>query len=62
VKKLVQVLRMEAGKDLVLELGGNDVFIILKMPTWKNSLGCCGRMNNNGQCCVAPNGSLQWKQ
>ncbi len=48
----------EAGKYLkkvVLELGGNDVFIILEDADLKKTVewAVVGRMNNNGQCCVA---------
>jgi succinate-semialdehyde dehydrogenase / glutarate-semialdehyde dehydrogenase len=48
----------QAGKNLkksVLELGGSDVFIVLedahidKAVEW----GVVGRINNNGECCVA---------
>jgi succinate-semialdehyde dehydrogenase/glutarate-semialdehyde dehydrogenase len=49
---------MEAGKHLkkvVLELGGNDVFIILEDAEMEKTVewAVVGRMNNNGQCCVA---------
>jgi succinate-semialdehyde dehydrogenase/glutarate-semialdehyde dehydrogenase len=49
---------MEAGKNLkkvVLELGGNDVFIILDDADMEKTVewAVVGRMNNNGQCCVA---------
>ncbi len=49
---------MEAGKHLkkvVLELGGNDVFIILEDANMEKTVewAVVGRMNNNGQCCVA---------
>ncbi len=49
---------MEAGKHLkkvVLELGGNDVFIILEDADIEKTVewAVVGRMNNNGQCCVA---------
>jgi succinate-semialdehyde dehydrogenase/glutarate-semialdehyde dehydrogenase len=49
---------MEAGKHLkkvVLELGGNDVFIILEDAEIEKTVewAVVGRMNNNGQCCVA---------
>lgn len=49
---------MEAGKHLkkvVLELGGNDVFIILEDADMEKTVewAVVGRMNNNGQCCVA---------
>ena len=48
----------EAGKHLkkvVLELGGNDVFIILEDAAMEKTVewAVVGRMNNNGQCCVA---------
>lgn len=48
----------EAGKHLkkvVLELGGNDVFIILEDANMEKTVewAVVGRMNNNGQCCVA---------
>jgi len=48
----------EAGKHLkkvVLELGGNDVFIILEDADIEKTVewAVVGRMNNNGQCCVA---------
>jgi succinate-semialdehyde dehydrogenase/glutarate-semialdehyde dehydrogenase len=48
----------EAGKNLkkvVLELGGNDVFIILEDADIEKTVdwAVIGRMNNNGQCCVA---------
>ncbi len=48
----------EAGKYLkkvVLELGGNDVFIILEDADMDKTVewAVVGRMNNNGQCCVA---------
>lgn len=48
----------EAGKHLkkvVLELGGNDVFIILEDADMEKAVewAVVGRMNNNGQCCVA---------
>ena len=48
----------EAGKHLkkvVLELGGNDVFIILEDADMEKTVewAVVGRMNNNGQCCVA---------
>lgn len=51
-------LAMEAGKHLkkvVLELGGNDVFIILEDADIDKTVewAVVGRMNNNGQCCVA---------
>jgi succinate-semialdehyde dehydrogenase / glutarate-semialdehyde dehydrogenase len=48
----------EAGKNLkkvVLELGGNDVFIILEDADMEKTVewAVVGRMNNNGQCCIA---------
>ena len=48
----------EAGKNLkksVLELGGNDAFIILEDADINHAVewAVIGRMNNNGQCCVA---------
>lgn len=48
----------EAGKNMkkvVLELGGNDVFIILEDADMEKTVewAVVGRMNNNGQCCVA---------
>ena len=48
----------EAGKHLkkvVLELGGNDVFIILEDADMEKTVewAVVGRMNNNGQCCIA---------
>ncbi|WP_339880988.1 NAD-dependent succinate-semialdehyde dehydrogenase [uncultured Algoriphagus sp.] len=48
----------EAGKHLkkvVLELGGNDVFIIMEDADMEKTVewAVVGRMNNNGQCCVA---------
>lgn len=48
----------EAGKNLkkvVLELGGNDAFIILDDADIEKTVewAVVGRMNNNGQCCVA---------
>lgn len=48
----------EGGKNLkkvVLELGGNDVFIILEDADMEKTVewAVVGRMNNNGQCCVA---------
>ncbi len=48
----------EAGKNLkkvVLELGGNDVFIILEDADLEKTVewAVVGRINNNGQCCVA---------
>lgn len=51
-------IALEAGKHLkkvVLELGGNDVFIILEEANMEKTVewAVVGRMNNNGQCCVA---------
>ncbi|PZX51520.1 succinate-semialdehyde dehydrogenase/glutarate-semialdehyde dehydrogenase [Algoriphagus ratkowskyi] len=51
-------IAMEAGKHLkkvVLELGGNDVFIILEDADMEKTVewAVVGRINNNGQCCVA---------
>lgn len=51
-------IAMEAGKHLkkvVLELGGNDVFIILEDADMEKTVewAVVGRMNNNGQCCIA---------
>jgi len=51
-------IAVEAGKHLkkvVLELGGNDVFIILEDADMEKTVewAVVGRMNNNGQCCVA---------
>lgn len=48
----------EAGKNLkksVLELGGSDVFIILEDADIDKAVewAVVGRMNNNGECCVA---------
>ena len=48
----------EAGKNLkksVLELGGSDAFIILEDADIDKTVewAVIGRMNNNGQCCVA---------
>lgn len=48
----------EAGKHIkksVLELGGSDVFIILEDADIDKAVewAVIGRMNNNGQCCVA---------
>jgi succinate-semialdehyde dehydrogenase / glutarate-semialdehyde dehydrogenase len=48
----------EAGKHLkksVLELGGNDAFIILEDAEMEKTVewAVVGRMNNNGMCCVA---------
>jgi len=48
----------EAGKNLkksVLELGGSDAFIILEDADLDKTVewAVVGRMNNNGQCCVA---------
>ncbi len=51
-------IALEAGKHLkkvVLELGGNDAFIILEDADMDKTVewAVVGRMNNNGQCCVA---------
>jgi succinate-semialdehyde dehydrogenase/glutarate-semialdehyde dehydrogenase len=51
-------IAQEAGKHLkkvVLELGGNDVLIILEDADMEKTVewAVVGRMNNNGQCCVA---------
>jgi len=51
-------IAMEAGKYLkkvVLELGGNDVFIILEDADMEKTIewAVVGRMNNNGQSCIA---------
>jgi len=51
-------LAAEAGKYLkksVLELGGSDAFIILDDADMDKTVewAVIGRMNNNGQCCVA---------
>lgn len=48
----------EAGKNLkksVLELGGNDVFIVLEDANIDEAVkwAVVGRMNNNGECCIA---------
>ncbi len=48
----------EAGKHLkksVLELGGNDAFIVLDDADMDRTVdwAVIGRINNNGQCCVA---------
>jgi succinate-semialdehyde dehydrogenase / glutarate-semialdehyde dehydrogenase len=48
----------EAGKYLkkcVLELGGNDAFIILEDADIDKTVAWAmvGRMNNNGECCIA---------
>jgi len=48
----------EAGKNLkksVLELGGSDVFIILEDADIDKAVewAVVGRMNNNGECCIA---------
>ena len=47
-----------AGKNLkksVLELGGNDAFIVLEDADMDKTVdwAVVGRINNNGQCCVA---------
>lgn len=47
-----------AGKNLkksVLELGGNDAFIILEDADLDKTVdwAVVGRINNNGECCVA---------
>ena len=49
---------MEAGKHIkksVLELGGSDAFIILEDADIDKAVewAVVGRINNNGQCCVA---------
>ena len=51
-------LATEAGKNLkksVLELGGNDAFIILEDADIDKAVewAVVGRINNNGECCVA---------
>jgi succinate-semialdehyde dehydrogenase/glutarate-semialdehyde dehydrogenase len=51
-------IAMEAGKHLkkvVLELGGNDAFIILEDADIEKTVewAVAGRMNNNGQSCIA---------
>ncbi len=51
-------LAEQAGKNLkksVLELGGNDVFIVLEDADMDKTVdwAVVGRINNNGQCCVA---------
>jgi succinate-semialdehyde dehydrogenase / glutarate-semialdehyde dehydrogenase len=51
-------LATEAGRNLkksVLELGGNDAFIILEDADIDKTVdwAVVGRINNNGQCCVA---------
>lgn len=48
----------EAGKYLkksVLELGGNDAFIILEDADMEKAVewAVVGRINNNGECCIA---------
>ncbi len=48
----------EAGKNLkksVLELGGSDAFIILEDADIDKAVewGVIGRINNNGECCIA---------
>ncbi|UZJ64407.1 aldehyde dehydrogenase family protein [Sphingobacterium sp. KU25419] len=50
----------EAGKHIkksVLELGGSDAFIILEDADIDKTVewAIVGRINNNGQCCVASN-------
>lgn len=51
-------IAMEAGKHIkksVLELGGSDAFIILEDANIDKAVewAIVGRINNNGQCCVA---------
>jgi succinate-semialdehyde dehydrogenase/glutarate-semialdehyde dehydrogenase len=51
-------LAEQAGKNLkksVLELGGSDAFIILEDADIDQAVawGVVGRINNNGECCVA---------
>lgn len=51
-------LAAEAGKNLkksVLELGGNDAFIVLEDADINQAVewAVVGRMNNNGECCIA---------
>lgn len=51
-------LATEAGRSLkksVLELGGNDAFIVLEDADIDKTVdwAIVGRINNNGQCCVA---------
>lgn len=51
-------LASEAGRNLkksVLELGGNDAFIVLEDADIDKTVdwAIVGRINNNGQCCVA---------
>ena len=51
-------LASEAGKNLkksVLELGGSDAFIILEDADIDKAVewALVGRINNNGECCVA---------
>lgn len=51
-------LAEQAGKNLkksVLELGGNDVFIVLEDADMDKTVdwAVVGRINNNGQCCIA---------
>lgn len=51
-------IAMEAGKYLkksVLELGGNDAFIVLEDADVDKAVewAMVGRLNNNGECCVA---------
>jgi succinate-semialdehyde dehydrogenase/glutarate-semialdehyde dehydrogenase len=52
------IVAAEAGKHVkksVLELGGSDAFIILEDADIDQAVewGVVGRINNNGQCCVA---------
>jgi len=51
-------IALEAGKHLkksVLELGGSDAFIVLDDADMNKTVewAVIGRINNNGQCCVA---------
>jgi succinate-semialdehyde dehydrogenase / glutarate-semialdehyde dehydrogenase len=51
-------LATEAGKFLkksVLELGGSDAFIVLEDADIEKAVewGITGRINNNGECCIA---------
>lgn len=51
-------IALEAGKNLkksVLELGGSDAFIVLEDADMDKTVdwAVIGRINNNGQCCVA---------